>query len=398
MTAKIKSLFFICLFALAFVDAGECESPLEIGSKIFVIERGSGNLSIIDYRKMALVKKIPLSGNLRHASMVFDPSLHYGYVATRNGILTRINLETLNEDGAIETSKNSIGIAISQDGKTIAVAEYLPGGITLVDAESFSISGRIPAKTLFKGKEILSRVTGLVDAPGNTFVCALMDSDEIWELGRDKKSSKYVIKRKFGAAAARPFDALITPEGRFYMTGHFKSDRVTIIDLWSDNLQGRAVNLNPAPVKGLPVKMVHMESWAVAGSKIFMSNPGGKEIAVLSGSDFSYEGSIKLIGHPVYAVVHPSHRELWVTFSGDKSDGKIQVIDTVTGETIKILDVGKRIYHLAFTPRGDKAFVASNETDELLIMDPANHLVIKRIALDSPSGIFGVWRAFQIGL
>ncbi len=384
---------------LSFWVSTQCHTNLNIGDRLFVVERGSKSLAVIDIQKLKIISKIPLSGNLRHASMVFDPALHYGYLATRNGILTRVNLESLKEEGTLRTSKNSIGIAISQDGQTIAVAEYKPGGITLVDAKSFSIINKISTKTRFNDKLILSRVTGLVDGLENTFICALMDSDEVWELAKAEGSSAYKVRRKFKAITDKPFDALITPEGRYYITGHFKSDRISLIDLWGNDSKAKPIVFKAAySSKGLPTKMVHMESWAVAGSQIYIPSADEQRISVISSHDFSYKGSISLIGSPVYAMVHPSHKELWVTFSGDEQDGKIQIISTITKKTIKILEAGKRIYHMTFTPRGDRAFVSSNESNELLIIHCADYSVIKRIPLESPSGIFGVWRAFQIGL
>ncbi|HEO64441.1 MAG TPA: protein nirF, partial [Spirochaetes bacterium] len=302
-------------------------------------------------------------------------------------------------EGTIKTSQNSIGIAISQDGQTIAVAEYKPGGITLIDTKSFSLINKIPAETRLNDKLILSRVTGLVDGLDNTFICALMDSDEIWELAKNRDSSKYEIRRKFKAIAKNPFDALITPEGRYYITGHFKSDRISLIDLWSNDSKAKPILFKPiSSSKRLPTKMVHMESWAVAGSRIYIPSADEQRISVISSHDFSYKGSISLIGSPVYAMVHPGHKELWVTFSGDEQDGKIQIISTITMKTIKILEAGKRIYHMAFSPRGDRAFVSSNESNELLVIHCADYSIIKKIPLKSPSGIFGVWRAFQIGL
>ncbi|GIX43275.1 MAG: protein NirF [Leptospiraceae bacterium] len=369
---------------------------IRVGSFIYVVERENSTLAVIDIENYQVVKRIPLEANLRHATIVFEPSLKYGYIATRNGKLNRINLETKEYDGYIETSKNSIGLAISQDGQTIAVSEYEPGGITIVSVKDFKIKQVIPAKI---DNNKYSKITGLVDGPENSFICALMDSNEIWILKREDPvdpESPYKITNKIKTADLYPFDGLITPDGRYYVNAHYKSNILSFIDLW--NLKDRAEKIDFGKYsKKTPVKMPHMEAWANAGEKIFISANGEPLLHVINAKTLKYSHSIPIIGDGVYTVVHPFQKEIWITFSGE-SDGKIQIIDTRTEKTIKILDVGKKIYHLAFTPKGDKAFVSSNATNELIVIRTYDYKIIKRIPLNSPSGIFGVWRAYQIGL
>ena len=390
---------FLIIF-ISTITLTSCKKNINIGNKIYVVERASEKMAVIDISTMELLHKIPMNANLRHVSMVFDAALKYGYTSTRNGRLARIDLETMKYAGYLPTSKNSIGLAISQDGKTVAVSEYKPGGITLIDVESFKVVQMIKSTVKFKGKEITSRITGLVDAGNNTFVCALMDAQEIWVIGKKNpsdKNEKYSVLHRIKAAAANPFDAMITPEGRYYVTGHFDSNIASLVDLWNITKTARTIKLEEEKVSRIPVKMPHMEAWAMTSGKIFVPAPGVKKLYVLSGKIFKVLRSIKLIGDPVYAVVHPNQREIWVTFSGDV-DGKIQIINTQSEKTKKILDVGKKIYHLVFTPKGEKALVSSNMTNEFIAINPFTYKVTKKIKIDSPSGIFGVWRAFQIGL
>lgn len=381
-----------CLF-LAF--ALQCKEPLRVGSSLYVVERDSKVLAVVDMDTFHVTSRIPLDADLRHASMVFDPALKYGYIATRNGKLNRIDLETRSLAGVLETSKNSIGLGISQDGVSVAISEYEPGGITIVDTRTFTVKSRIAAEK--DGKA--SRVTGLVDGPDNTFLCALMDSNEIWMIGREtpeNPDSPYRVLRKFEAAAQNPFDGLITPDGRYYVNAHFNSGVLSLVDLWNPAGKARAITFGPASTRA-PVKMPHMGSWASAGEKIFVAAPGEHKLHVIDAGTFAYSHSIDLIGDGVYTVVHPFMKEVWVTFSGDV-DGKIQIIDTRTEKTIRVLETGKKVYHLAFTPRGERAFISANQSNELFEVRTIDYKITRKIPMNSPSGIFGVWRAWQIGL
>jgi protein NirF len=62
------------------------------------------------------------------------------------------------------------------------------------------------------------------------------------------------------------------------------------------------------------------------------------------------------------------------------------------------LRLGRRIYHMDFTPRGAHVLVSANADGKLLLVDAATREVEHAVSLESPSGIFGAWRAFRIGL
>jgi protein NirF len=156
-----------------------------IGSRVFVVERESESLAVYDYLARELLpRRISGLGNLRHATMIFSPDLRYGYLATRGGKVSRIDLEKLERAGEVFTSKSSIDNAISQDGRFIATAEYAPGGVTILDAGDLRVRKRHTASFTRDGETLPSRVTGIVDAPGNRFVCVLMEGAEIWVIRR----------------------------------------------------------------------------------------------------------------------------------------------------------------------------------------------------------------------
>ena len=104
-------------------------------------------------------------GDLSHASLVFSRDARYAYVFGRDGGLTKVDLLERIAERVVQAG-NSIGGAISQDGRLIAVSNYEPGGVRVFDAATLE-GGRHPGG-LRHGK--LSKVVGLVDAPGNRFV------------------------------------------------------------------------------------------------------------------------------------------------------------------------------------------------------------------------------------
>ncbi len=399
MRWKSTGLVLLCL--TAFMGATIPDARAQgIGSRVFVVERASGSLAVYDFvERKLLPKRISGLGNLRHATMIFSPDLRYGYLATRNGQVSRIDLTTLERTGVVFTSENSIDNAISQDGRTIATAEYVPGGLTLLDARTMKVLKKHPAHFEVQGESIPSRVTGVVDAPGNRFVCVLIEGAEIWIV--DASKPDFPIEHRIKTKQDNPYDAMITPDGRYYVVGHMKSDRVSVLDLTRPEDGLREVSLrDPKRTydQNMPVKLPHLASWAVAGNSIFVPLVGEDRLAVLDRTTWEFTRSIPLRGHPVYAVRSPTEREVWVSFSGEEDDAFVQVIDVETLSVEDTLRVGRRIYHMDFTPRGSHVLISANADNKLFLVNASTREIEDAVELESPSGIFGVWRAFRIGL
>jgi protein NirF len=373
-----------------------------IGSRVYVVEREDNRLAIYDFvQRKLLPERVTGLGNMNHATMTFSPDLRYGYVATRDGVLNRIDLQTMSSAGSLQTSKNSIDLAISQDGRYLAVAEYIPGGVSIVDLAKFETAKRIPAKIVDADGPTDSRVTGMVDAPGNRFVCVLMEGREVWII--DASKPEFPIERRIPLSkdVGLAYDAMITPDGRYYVVAHIGKAEVSVVDLAKANPEARVVSLAD-PTKeydaDTPVKLPHMASWAVAGDRIFVPLVGEKRLAVLDRHSFQFRDSVPLRGHAVYAVRSPSERELWVSFSGEEDDAYVQVVDTESLEVRDTIEIGARIYHMDFTPRGAFVLVSANRANKLALVDASTHAIVDEHPLESPSGLFGVWRAYRIGL
>ena len=374
--------------------------PGRLGSRVFVVQRDDGQLAIYDYhRRRLLERRIDGLGNLNHATMTFSPDLRYGYVATRGGKLSRIDLQRLEKAGSVQTSDSSIDIAITRDGGHIATAEYKPGGVTILDAETMEVTREIAATYRADGEQKRSRATGIVDAMGNRLVFSLMEGGEAWIVDADEED--FPVTHRIPLEEGLAYDAMVTPDGRYYVVGHMKKEYVSVVDLAHPEKGAERVSLRDPD--GLydpehPVKLPHMASWAVAGDQIFVPLVGESRLAVLDRHTWEFEATVELRGHPVYAVRSPAQDEIWVSFSGEEDDAWVQVVETDELEVTREIEVGRRIYHIDFTPRGTYALVSANEDDTVALVDTDDYEVVDRQSVESPSGLFGIWRAFQIGL
>lgn len=363
-----------------------------VGSRVFVVERETESLAIYDLLERELLeRRITGFGDMRHATMAFAPDLRTAFVATRSGQLSRIDLMTLERTGDVHTSESSIDIAISQDGRFVATAEYVPGGVTILDVRTLEVRSRIMTDG--------PRVTGIVDAPGNRFVCVLIEEPEIWLI--DASGDVPEIERRIPITGGTPYDAMITPDGRWYVVGYRDSDSVAVLDLRHLDRGPRVVSIRD-PSEQVesenPVKLPHMASWAVAGQRVFVPLVGQARLAVLDRETWELIDSIELRGNPVYAVSSPAEHEIWVSFSGEEDDAFVQIIDTEELDVIRTIEVGPRIYHMDFTPRGSHVLVTANAANRLVLIDANTYAIVDQEEVRSPSGVFGVWRAYRIGL
>ena len=189
-----------------------------------VIERASGSIQVINTSQRESLGRIEGLGDLSHASAVFSRDGRYAYIFGRDGGLSKIDLLCNNIVKRVIQGGNSIGGAISQNGRWVAVSNYEPGGVRIFNSDSLELVADIPATAL--SKEKYSRTVGLVDAPGNRFIYSLFDTGETWVVEMDEEKPPTI--QKFTDIGIQPYDGLITPDGRTYIAGLFGEDGLTL--------------------------------------------------------------------------------------------------------------------------------------------------------------------------
>ena len=357
-----------------------------------VIERASGSLLIVDTTARTVVDRVERLGDLSHASVVYGRSGQFAYVFGRDGGLTMVDLLRGNIRRRIIQSGNSIGGAISDDGRLIAVSNYKPGGVKVFDSETLEEVADIPA-TYAGGR---SKVVGLVDAPGRKFVFSLYDAGEIWMADFSGEKPEVI---RIGRAGRLPYDGLIAQGGRIYIAGLFGEDGLAMVDLWEDPPRVRRILKDYGRgERKLPVyKMPHLEGWAEAAGMFFLPAIGRHEVLVADGRTFRLKRKIPVHGQPVFAMARPDGRHVWVNFAHPDND-TVQVIDVKTLKVIHTMKPGRAVLHMEFTPRGEQVWLSVRDANRVDIHDTHTFEKIGEIPAKAPSGIFFTARAGRIGL
>lgn len=375
-------------------------SVMGTGDLGLVIERATGSVLVINTTNRSVLRRIEGLGDLSHASVVYSRDARYGFVFGRDGGLTKVDLLTQSIVGRVIQSGNSIGGAISQDGRYVAVSNYEPGGVKVFDSTTLDLVADIPATyTKANGEKGQSKTVGLVDAPGNRFVFSLFDAGQIWVLDMpDDVAGSQPELTRFEAGKA-PYDSMITPDGRHYIAGLFGEDGLSMLDLWDTD--AGVVEILPGYGRGeqpLPVyKMPHLEGWTVADGRAFIPAVGHHQVLVADMNDWSLVEKIPVQGQPVFVMASPDNRNIWVSFAHPKND-VIQVIDSRTRKVIRTLEPGKSVLHMEFTPRGEEVWVSSRDSNRVTVYNTRTLEPVAELDAQSPSGIFFTSRAHKLGL
>ncbi len=386
----MKKLLPILGVILSFNVLAELRATGDLG---LIIEREAGAALIINTTEHKQLARIDQLGDLSHASVVFSRDQRYAYVFGRDGGLSKIDLLQDKLDKRIIQAGNSIGGAISQDGKLVAVSNYTPGGVKVFSSDTLELVADIPADY---GDGLRSKVVGLVDAPGQRFVFSLFDAGEIWTL--DIKNQKKPLIEKFKHIGKEPYDALITSDGRYYIAGLFGESGLALLDLWNtDSGVKRILPDYGKTEEQLPVyKMPHLEGWAVAGDLIFVPAIGKHEVLVIDKHSWKLIKAIPVAGQPVFVMARPDARQVWVNFAMPDNN-VLQVIDVKDLSLTKTLTPGNAVLHMEFTPRGEEVWVAVRDDNQVLVYDTDNLKEKTRLSAQKPNGIFFSSRAHKIG-
>ncbi|MCO4798554.1 MAG: protein nirF [Colwelliaceae bacterium] len=375
-----------------------------------IIERATGQVQIVNHTSKEQLAEIDGLGDLSHASIVYSRDQRFAYIFGRDGGLTKVDILKDKIAKRVIQSGNSIGGAISQDGKLVAVSNYTPGGVKVFDSETLALVANIeatvvPSKGMTKdGQPYRSKVVGLVDAPDNKFVFSLFDSHETWVADFSEYSLNQVSKKspkitKYKDIGLFPYDALISPDGRYYIAGLFGEDGMALLDLWHPEKGMKHILKDYGKGdKKLPVyKMPHLEGWAMAGDYAFVPAVGQHKVLVVSTKTWQKVAEIPAHSQPIFVMAQPDNRQIWVNFAFPDNN-TIQVFNTETFDLVKTLKPGPAVLHMEFTPRGEHVWMSVRDSNEVQVYDTKTQTLLKTLESKSPSGIFFTNRAHQIGL
>lgn len=371
-----------------------------------VVESGDHHVTILDGDKFAPLTRFPTRFAL-HGGPKFTPDGRFVFFMSRDGWVTKYDLWTLTKLAEVRAGINSRNIAISKDGKHIAVANYLPDTLVILSVADLSVEKIFDVKDK-KGNP--SRVSAVYQAPQrNSFIAALKDVPEIWEIATDpnappvypdfvhsyEKGMVEALASSRGLFALRRIE-ISQPIDDFFFDAPYRN----LIGSARNGKQGVVVNLTTGreikklELSGLP----HLGSgisWTWNGRTV-MATPHLKaaKISVIDMQDWSVIKTIDTPGPGFFIRSHEKSPYAWTDgMLGPKKD-TMAIIDKRSLNVVRTLTPapGKTAAHVEFDRTGRYALVSIWEgKGELIVYDANTFAVVKRLPMSRPSGKYNVW-------
>ncbi len=368
-----------------------------------VVELGDHHATILDGDKLEPITRFPTRYALQ-GEPAFSPDGRYVYFASRDGWIAKYDIWNLKIVAEIRAGIHTRNLALSGDGRFAMIANYFPHTLVVLDTRDLSPLRVIDVKG-DKGKS--SRVSAVYDAwPRKSFVAALKDIPEVWELSYDEKAPPvyeglvHDFKMGEGIVVPGPFpprrirlqdhlDNFFFSSSFEYLIGASREGRGHLVDL---DIKRKIANVE---FPGMP----HLGSgitWNYLGRPV-LATPNLKEavVTVVDMKTWLTVKQIKTLGPGSFMRSHEGTPHAWVdAFNGTQDRDVMQIIDKQTLEVVAQLrpSPGKVAAHTEFTRDGKYALVSIREMDgAVVVYDTQTLKVVKRLPMKKPSGKYNVY-------
>ena len=354
-----------------------------------VVEGGDHHISLLDGDRFEVISRFQ-SRYALHGGPKFTPDGRYVFFGSRDGWITKYDLWRLAVVAEVRAGLNMRNVAVSGDGRWVMAANYLPHSLALFDAD-LNLVKTYAAATL-DGKAS-SRVSAVYDAtPRNSFVVALKDIPEIWEISYDKKAAHLGVRR---TPLSEPLDDFFFDQSYRHVLGATRPKSGK-----SQEASAQVVNLDmrrkiaDLPIAGMP----HLGSgitFAWNGGTVLASpNLGGTGVDVIDMQTWQNLRTIPTPGAGFFMRSHENTPYAW-TDSMMSKEGKdrLTIIDKRTlAPVAEVREPGKTLAHIEFTRDGRYALASVWEMDgALVVYDAATFQEVKRLPMVKPVGKYNVW-------
>ena len=372
-----------------------------------VVEGGDHHVSLVDGDRFEVIHRFPTRYAL-HGGPKFTPDGRYVFFGSRDGWITKYDLWNLRVVAEVRAGLNMRNVAVSADGRWVMAANYLPHTAVLFDTNLQWV--KTFQAVAHDGKQS-SRVSAVYDAaPRKSFVVALKDIPELWEISYDPQAAPIydglVHDYRMGEAIAKPGfqnarrTVLEEPLDDFFFDQSYSHALGASRPKADGQARAQVVNLDvrrkiaDLPLAGMP----HLGSgvtWAWNGTTVLASpNLKGQGIDVIDMKDWKRVRSIPVPGPGFFMRSHENSRYAWTdSMMSPQARDTLTIIDKQTLEPVaSVREPGKTLAHIEFTRDGRYALASVWEMEGALVVYDAQTLKeVKRLPMRKPVGKYNLW-------
>lgn len=357
-------------------------NPLDL---MMVMERDNHSLLAIDGSTHTAVGRINDIGSRPHTE-VFSPDGIFSYHISRDGWLSKIDLRTLKVVKFVNVGKDSRGTGLTDDGKIIAIGNYEPKNVVLLNADTLEIIKSVDLFDSRDGTVTTSRAGAVLERGSKIFV-ALKDTPSIWVIDTAKRG--YPVTNYYwdvGKKGDTLHDAYLTPDGKYLIAAVQGSDEAWVLNTETMKEVAR-VKTGKTP---------HTGPGATWGTTTFVPALGEGLITAINMITWKPAAYIKTAGPGLFIRSYnedPSYPYVWADAPlAAAGDDEIYVIDgkTLTMKKVLVPMPGKKAVHPEFTRDGKYVYVGVWEGGKVYVYDSLTFEVVATIDAVTPTGISNV--------
>lgn len=381
-----------------------------------VFETGDHHVTVLDGDRLVPIHRF-VSHHALHGDLKVTPDGRYVYFASRDGWISKFDIWNLALVAETRVGFNTRNLALSADGKYVAVANHLPRTLVFLDADLKLL--KLDTVTDKSGEES-SRVSAVYDAgPRLSFVAALEDIPEVWEISYNPQKEDipmgaiHDFQYKEGVFIPGFLNprrsSLSEPLHDFFFTQNYDE----LIGSSGETGMGQVINLDvrkkiaDLELSGLPhlgasITWKYRPANATSDHDV-MATPNLKNgyITVVDLVDWK---TIKVISTPGSSPFIRSHNSTPYAWAGSLTSGvqnTLLIFDKKTLEKVAELkiDPEKSVTHVEFTRDGRYALASLRDSKAdcgaLIVFDAITFKEVERIPMDKPTKIYNLFNTID---
>ncbi len=373
-----------------------------------VVEAGDHHVSVLDGDRLEPIHRFQSRFAL-HGGPKFAEGGRYVFFGSRDGWITKFDMWNLKVVAEVRAGINTRNVAVSPDGRHVAVANYLPHNLVLLDGELNLIKS---IEALDRDGKRSSRVSAVYDAsPRQAFIAALKDVPEVWEISYTKAVEDipagfiHDYKQREGSFIPGYLNPRRTVLAEVLDDFFFTQDYSELMGASREGV-GQVVNLDvrkkiaDLPLDGMPhlgsgITWEWIDAAGQARTVMASTNLKSGEVTVIDMKTWEVLKRIPTRGPGFFLRSHAASRYAFVdSMMSREAKHILQVIDKQTLEVVKEIsgEPGKTLAHIEFTRDGRYALASLWEDQGAVIVYDAQTLEeVKRLPMRKPVGKYNVW-------
>lgn len=364
----------------------------DVDDLMLVTEREAQGFAVIDGATHEFLGKVPAS--YRAHGYTFSPTdSRWAYNMGRDGWVFKVDLWSLQPVAKVRIGLDSRSVAISDDGRYLIAANYVPATAVILDAATLEPLKLIPTvATNPEGELVDSRVATILDVSpdlvGPYFLVALKEAGQVWRIDWSQPDFPITSVTNVGHVL---HDGFLSPDNTTFYLAAQTDNWMAAIDVATMTVVDKiSTGEIPHPGSGA--------TWEHEGIAYGATTHAGEGLVTIWDLDTNViVASVETAGAGLFIRAHDDSPYVWADAVFAEEPHAITVFSKAPPfEVVGTLSDGVRTLHPEFTPEGDFVYVSDWDGNAVRVYDATTLELVTEIEdIVTPTGIFSVARRLE---